>query len=230
MNINHSELSAWRNAARPPELPAKPRTKAGREWVRLTEALREALAVLDTIARTNHELDGRIGQTEERLRAALAARDLTGDPHERKAAADLAAELERDLAELRKPRDFDRETDVAARVCRQRFRDVSEHVAGNAAELLNGELAVIAHAAHERLAAWLDAGPAEEVAAYRRAEALATRLLVALGKNGQDLPSYDLAPVTSEIERLRSRGVPLPLPRTFFTEDGRPREPEREAA
>lgn len=226
MRINPSELTQWRSAARPPSMQGKPRTKAGREWLRLTESVAEAVAVLDALQRDHGELDSRLLETEERLRGALANRDLALDPNERKAAADVAVELEAELEKLQRPRDFDREADVASRVCRQRVRELNEYLQAHVSELLNGEVVPIAHEAHDRLQAWLDAGPTAQISDYRRAETLALPLLLALGLNGQDLPMFDLSPISSEIERLQSRGVPYPLPRSFFDADGEPLESE----
>lgn len=224
--ISHGELSAWKSAMQVP-LTGKPRTKAGREWQRLGEQLRGAVEVLAGIETDQLELDSRISEHEESLRGVMAAGELSPDPREQKAARDRAAELEAELIELRRPRDFGREADVAGRVCRSRARELSEFLRDNAAELLEGEVAPVAREARNALAVWAANGPERELDEYARAERLSIPLLLAVGLNGQDMPPSDFAGIRRAIEDMRAGGIPYPLPRSFFDEAGEPRGPEK---
>ena len=223
--ISHGELSAWKSAMQVP-LSGKPRTKAGREWQRLGEQLREAIEALGKVETDQRELDSRITEREENLRSVLAAGELSPDPREQKAARDRAVELEAELTELRRPRNFERERDVAERVCRSKARDLAEFLRGNAAELFEGEVAPVAREARNALAKWAANGPERELSEYERAQRLSMPLLIALGLNGQDLPPSDFAGIRQAIEDMRAGGIPYPLPRSFFDEAGEPRVPE----
>jgi hypothetical protein len=53
--------------------------------------------------------------------------------------------------------------------------------------------------------------------AYAEIERFYTELLRPVpGVDGRDVPSLDLSAVKSEAQRVRERGVPVPLPRSVF--------------
>jgi len=213
----HTETAAWKLAAAVP-ISGKPRTKAGREWVKRSAALAEAVETLEAIQRDQFEEAGDRERVEEQLRAAMTQQVLATDASARQVATQVIADLEQDLGSGT-ARDYARETDVAVRVCRRLAREVAEWVRTNGPELIAGELAPVATAAHDRLAEWIETGPDQAVADYVAAESLAVRILLPLGLDGSDLPRFQISGIRGEIEELRSQGVPYPLPQTFY--DGR---------
>ena len=221
---SHTEAATWKQAAAQP-ITGKPRTKAGREWVKRAAALGEAVERLEAIQRDQYEEAGDRERVEEQLRAAMTRQALATDTSTRQAANQVVADLEQDLGSAGS-RDYARESDVAVRVCRRLAKEVADWVRANGPELIAGELAPVAIAAHDRLAKWIKSGPDQAVADYLEAERLAIRILIPLGLDGSDLPSLQISGIQSEIERLREGGIPRPLPQTFYETDGTLRLPE----